>query len=444
MTSIPAMMTAFQNEWDSIMLETYSLKEKYSQVRQELSHALYQYDAACHVIARLTKERDAAREYVGGDCFRRKLSGVPLSDKEKECNQRLAEFCRALASVQAHVSTAPAAKEDGSTAMEVDVEPGLPADVVAKIDETLVKFVSLSFPVCHTFFVDLSQQRRKRKAPKDLTAPEVISKFTATKIIPSLHSASSPGITTMDYDPEKRFVVTGGADRAVGICSADGEKLVATLKGHTKKVHQVMWHTQDNDAGRAVFSASADKTVRMWTASESGGYRAAHIFKGHKGDVTGIGLHPSGDYLTSASLDSTWSLRDVATGKTLATAGKPEDNGAYFSCVYPRTYFRQTSKPRVYLTVRARTKPKFPGYTCCAVHPDGMIFCSGTSSDVVQIWDIKTRTNAASFAGHKGMVTAVAFSENGYLLATASADEPVVKLWDLRKLKTVQTLELGG
>lgn len=70
LSSVPSLLSSLQNEWDSVMLESFTLKQQYQQVRQELSHALYQNDAATRVIARLKKERDSAREYVGRDDWR--------------------------------------------------------------------------------------------------------------------------------------------------------------------------------------------------------------------------------------------------------------------------------------------------------------------------------------------------------------------------------------
>jgi len=53
-----------QNEWDALVLEMFALKQQYNSTRQELSYALYAQDAASRVIARLIRERDAAREYA--------------------------------------------------------------------------------------------------------------------------------------------------------------------------------------------------------------------------------------------------------------------------------------------------------------------------------------------------------------------------------------------
>lgn len=108
LTSIPALLTSFQDEWDSIMLETHKLRSQLVQVRQELTTALYQNDAAARVIARVTKERDEARE--------------------------------ALA--QLSVATGSGSSR-GPDEMEVDKD-GLPNFVRDKVDETMKQYVPVA------------------------------------------------------------------------------------------------------------------------------------------------------------------------------------------------------------------------------------------------------------------------------------------------------------
>lgn len=56
LSSIPDLLGQLRNEWDACMLDSYELKQHLMTTRQELSHALYQLDAAYRVITRLKSQ----------------------------------------------------------------------------------------------------------------------------------------------------------------------------------------------------------------------------------------------------------------------------------------------------------------------------------------------------------------------------------------------------
>ncbi len=125
--------------------------------------------------------------------------------------------------------------------------PGLPAEVVDKIDQMNQA---------------LSVTRKKRKAPAGHTTVAKMKTFTAQHTIPSLHAASPAGITALALSGTERHaarrVRDGRNDKVVQVYDRGADKVLASLKGHTKKVHHVALRERD-DAPTLVLSASADK-----------------------------------------------------------------------------------------------------------------------------------------------------------------------------------------
>ncbi|KAL4723853.1 hypothetical protein ACLX1H_009498 [Fusarium chlamydosporum] len=140
LTSIPALLATFQNEWDALALETYNLKEQLARTREELATALYQHDAAVRVIARLTRERNEARDA---------LSKVTVTGGAVDGDQ-----------------------------MQVDSVEKLPQELIEKVDET---------------HQTLSKGRKKRPVPEGWATGEEISAFESA----TTHSLPVPDATAL-------------------------------------------------------------------------------------------------------------------------------------------------------------------------------------------------------------------------------------------------------
>ncbi|MFN2453032.1 MAG: caspase family protein [Pyrinomonadaceae bacterium] len=78
-----------------------------------------------------------------------------------------------------------------------------------------------------------------------------------------------------------------------------------------------------------------------------------------------------------------------------------------------------------------------------AFSPDGRLLASASADNTVRLWDTATRREVRTLAGHALGVKAVAFTRDGKLLASGSIDGSI-KVWDTVTGREVRTLTGGG
>ncbi|KAF7249205.1 hypothetical protein EG68_09067 [Paragonimus skrjabini miyazakii] len=461
-TSIPAILKTLQDEWDAVMLQSFTLRQQLQTARQELSHALYQHDAACRVIARLTKEVTAAREALA---TLKPQAGIITSGQTTG-----AIAPTAMAAVpggqQVADTTGDTAVADSNQLQE---EIGMSDTVIALLQDRASQLTA-------------ERKRRGKTVPEGLAKSRSISEYQQIASHVGLHSASMPGILSVDISkasPDR--IVTGGNDKNAVVFNLSSAQVVSILRGHTKKVTSVVYHPSEE----LVFTGSPDTTVRVWGVEQG---QCASVIRAHKGAITGLSVHATGDYLLSSSSDGQWAFSDLRRGRVLVRVSAVDKSGnqqwspdttvrvwgveqgqcasvirAHKGAITGLSVhatgdyllssssdgqwaFSDLRRGRVLVRVSAVDKSgNQQSLTCAQFHPDGLILGTGTGDGEVKIWDVKERRNVANFGHGTGAyqpVTAIAFSENGYYLATGGADGQI-KLWDLRKLKNFKTLIPG-
>jgi WD40 repeat protein len=161
----------------------------------------------------------------------------------------------------------------------------------------------------------------------------------------------------------------------------------ASYRGHEAEVRSVACSPD----GRAIVSASDDRTIRIWDARR-GNERAC--LRGHEGAVYGVAYSPDGLRIASASEDHMVRLWDAQAGSLLWC-------------------WRD-----------------FPAEALCvAFSPDGRLLACGFADQRVRLLDIESRSECGCFHGHRGTVGTIAFGRDE-TLASGSSDRTVL-LWNL-------------
>jgi pre-mRNA-processing factor 19 len=262
------------------------------------------------------------------------------------------------------------------------------------------------------------KSKLKRKPSGYVQAGE-IGGFGQSKLIPSMHSTKQPGVTSLDVSSDGSLLLTGGNDKQVQIYDNANDKILATLKGHTKGITHVSFaiptiglefgnSSTTASAPTFAISASLDSSVRVWKADETAqSFTLAHTINEYKSPVTGISVHPSAEFFAAAHKNGSWALYDLTTGSRLLEGSAKQE------------------------------------LTSLDIHPDGILMSLGTSSGAILIIDIRSGQESATFQAESSTsVTSLSFSENGYYLASATLSQ--VEVWDLRKLSKAGTIAVEG
>ncbi len=166
--------------------------------------------------------------------------------------------------------------------------------------------------------------------------------------------------------------------------------LLYACMGHSSRITSIAWSPD----GKFLASASYDKTVQVWDASNG---KNILSYKKHSQHVNALAWSHDSKYLATASDDGTVQIWEARTGKMLVT-------------------FRGHSEE----------------VSAVAWSPDDFYIASGGSDKAVRVWKAKTEKSIYVYTGHTDKLHSIAWSPDGKHIASAGKDRKV-HVWDPTK-----------
>jgi pre-mRNA-processing factor 19 len=443
--ALPGLLAHMQSEWDSKVLETHSLRQALAEAHQELAAALYKYDAATRVIARVIKERDEARAGLANRDATMAAASPAVSSKVPEI---VADPAPA-SSVAVPVNGDPGADVmKGVTAAAVSDQEGEAAEGndpdVVPIPEGFLQCIVDK----HEELTKARLARKNRKSAQLASAGDVRD-FEQTHSVEIVQGDANCTAHAIQMVP----IVGSESSESVAVACSDGAIRMYNAEDLSPQgfgapsahAGAVTCLASDRVAlPKLLFSGGSDGIVRGWdiealqaksngngdvaptgTEGRRSGERprrrrqssAASAIpdpvvpiielageEGNPSPVTGLSVHPCGKIVLSSLENGKWRLHDTNSG-VLVGAGRGSQD-----------------------------------VDCCTLHPDGVIFAIGLKSGAVEMWDVNQMKESsgpvATLGGAavvKGSARAIRMSENGYVMVVGGGG--FVRVWDLRVLK---------
>lgn len=215
-------------------------------------------------------------------------------------------------------------------------------------------------------------------------------------------------VSLVRFSPSGTMIAAGSWSGSVKLLDVPSLDESRTLRGHNDRIGGITWFPTATLPSSTVSSASvnlattgAEGNIHLWSLEQE---TPISTLSGHTARICRAEFHPSGDYLASASFDTTWRLWDVRTNTQLL--------------------LQEGHSREVYAV---------------AFNTDGSLLASGGLDSIGRIWDLRTGRTVMILDGHMKDIYALDWGCDGHRVLSGSGDG-FAKAWDLRSVRQAASI----
>lgn len=280
-----------------------------------------------------------------------------------------------------------------------------------------------------------------RKASNALARSERLTKATAS------HRLAAAAVSQVDAAPELSVLLamyavsTRSTPDAIDALNRSlwGLRLDAPpLVGHSGDVTSVAYSPD----GTLIASGSVDHTARLWDANTG---QLLRTLSGGDVEIRSVSFNQNGQFLVTAGSDDKFRIWDVHTGSSLsegqgqgwlvAALCHPKSPALATAELVKAQNYNQTII-RIWTATDPGRAPEekqhwsVPGaVTALSFSIDGEVLATAGSDHIVRVWVVATGKKLLELKGHTDTVQSVAFSPDNQYLASAGMDR-TIRIWN--------------
>ena len=244
------------------------------------------------------------------------------------------------------------------------------------------------------------------------------------------------GAQVVDASLASGTLATLGSDQQMQVWSRGAESIALVIEEHVKGAYALA----ASPDGTRIATGDGDGNVRVFSATN--GERELGPIRLHDGTVWSLAFSEDGTRLASGGEDGDVQVIDAETGEQLASPARSRDEISSVLFVDGRL-LAGGADGIVGIwegeTLEGELGPHGAGVTAMALSPHGVLAVADRQGGVT-LWGVESREAADEpIAADDNTIWGLAWSADGTILATASDDE-VVQLWDVGSRTPIGTL----